>query len=177
MVIVRIISPVLLSTHHSKQRQWVRSGLTRSNADIGQKRMQPGKQCPYETDINIPFIVRGPNVPAGNTVNVTSSHTDVAPMIFEMFGIPTMDDFDGSSIPFTAEKLTGETAKSEHVIVEYWGNMTGGEGPIGYGSGPKFNTYKALRVFGSGYNLYYSVWCKDNEHELYVSPSKYRPVF
>lgn len=28
------------------------------------------------------------------------------------------------------------------------------------------NTYKALRLIGEGYNLYYSVWCS-NEHELY----------
>lgn len=35
------------------------------------------------------------------------------------------------------------------------------------------NTYKALRIVGKDYNLYYSVWCT-NEHELYdltVSPS------
>tara|TARA_R110002003_G_scaffold48_30_gene4203 strand:- start:7257 stop:7418 length:162 start_codon:yes stop_codon:yes gene_type:complete len=28
------------------------------------------------------------------------------------------------------------------------------------------NTYKALRVIGEDYDLYYSVWCT-NEHELY----------
>ena len=27
-------------------------------------------------------------------------------------------------------------------------------------------TYKALRIVGDDYNLYYSVWC-NNEHELY----------
>lgn len=28
------------------------------------------------------------------------------------------------------------------------------------------NTYKAVRIIGKDYNLYYSVWC-NNEHELY----------
>jgi N-acetylglucosamine-6-sulfatase len=28
------------------------------------------------------------------------------------------------------------------------------------------NTYKALRIVGTKYSLYYSVWCT-NEHELY----------
>lgn len=28
------------------------------------------------------------------------------------------------------------------------------------------NTYKALRIHGKGYDLYYSVWC-NNEHELF----------
>lgn len=34
---------------------------------------------------------------------------------------------------------------------------------VSYGAN---NTYKALRVIGETYNLYYSVWCT-NEHELY----------
>jgi hypothetical protein len=34
---------------------------------------------------------------------------------------------------------------------------------VAYGTN---NTYKALRVIGENYNLYYSVWCT-NEHELY----------
>jgi N-acetylglucosamine-6-sulfatase len=34
---------------------------------------------------------------------------------------------------------------------------------VAYGAN---NTYKALRVIGENYNLYYSVWCT-NEHELY----------
>lgn len=28
------------------------------------------------------------------------------------------------------------------------------------------NTYKAVRIIGKDYDLYYSVWCT-NEHELY----------
>lgn len=28
------------------------------------------------------------------------------------------------------------------------------------------NTYKAVRIIGEDYDLYYSVWC-NNEHELY----------
>ena len=34
---------------------------------------------------------------------------------------------------------------------------------VSYGSN---NTYKALRIIGKNYNLFYSVWCT-NEHELY----------
>jgi hypothetical protein len=32
--------------------------------------------------------------------------------------------------------------------------------------GPRNNTYKSIRLYGEGYNLYYSTWCS-NEHELY----------
>jgi N-acetylglucosamine-6-sulfatase len=34
---------------------------------------------------------------------------------------------------------------------------------VSYGAN---NTYKALRIIGKNYNLYYAVWCT-NEHELY----------
>ena len=34
------------------------------------------------------------------------------------------------------------------------------------------NTYKALRMVGKNYNLYYSVWCT-NEHELYDLTASY----
>lgn len=36
------------------------------------------------------------------------------------------------------------------------------------------NTYKAIRVLGPGYNLYYSVWC-NNEHELYDMNVGFKP--
>ena len=34
---------------------------------IGQHRLQPGKECGYEEDINIPLIIRGPGVPKNST--------------------------------------------------------------------------------------------------------------
>lgn len=34
------------------------------------------------------------------------------------------------------------------------------------------NTYKGLRIHGSGYDLYYSVWC-NNVHELYDLTVRY----
>jgi hypothetical protein len=54
--------------------------------------------------------------------------------------------------------------RHEHVNVEYWGfALTEGK----YGKEVYWNnTYKALRLIGSYYNLYYSVWCS-GEHELY----------
>lgn len=37
--------------------------------------MQAGKRCGYETDINIPLLIRGPDVPQGVTTNLYGSHT------------------------------------------------------------------------------------------------------
>jgi Sulfatase len=149
---------------------------------IGQHRLQPGKECGFEEDINVPLIIRGPGVPAGEVTDIVTSHTDIAPTIFSLIGKTPREDFDGAAIPVTANGLeVAKHARHEHVNVEYWGfALTEGE----YGNQWYWNnTYKSLRILGAGYNLYYAVWC-NNEHELYdldVSPisvpsSQARPV-
>ncbi|KFY67158.1 hypothetical protein V496_01732 [Pseudogymnoascus sp. VKM F-4515 (FW-2607)] len=136
---------------------------------IGQHRLQPGKTCGYEEDINVPLIIRGPGIAANLTTDVVSTHTDLAPTFFELLGIPLRDDFDGTPIPLTEEAITevkSSGTRREHVGVEYWG-LAGSEGIYESGLvGPRNNTYKSIRLYGEGYNLYYSTWCS-NEHELY----------
>jgi arylsulfatase A-like enzyme len=68
---------------------------------IGQHRLQPGKSCGYEEDINIPLIIRGPGVAKNETTTIVTTHTDLAPTFFELLGIPTREDFDGTAIPVT----------------------------------------------------------------------------
>ncbi|KAL3486221.1 alkaline-phosphatase-like protein [Aspergillus germanicus] len=132
---------------------------------IGQHRLQPGKSCGYEEDINIPLIVRGPAVAANRSTDIVTSHTDLAPTFFSLLGIPLRDDFDGTAFPVTENGLlAAHDRKHEHINVEYWG-FAGGEG-IYHRELHQNNTYKAIRIVGSGYNLYYSIWC-NNEHELY----------
>lgn len=89
---------------------------------ISQHRMQPGKECPFETDINIPLIIRGPGVPEGETADLVTSHTDLAPTFFEMMGIPLRDEFDGTPIPFTeASMRAAQGTRQEQITVEMWG--------------------------------------------------------
>ncbi|KAI1661137.1 putative arylsulfatase [Daldinia decipiens] len=135
---------------------------------IGQHRLQPGKSCGYEEDVNVPLIVRGPGIAANYTAEgVVTTHADLAPTFFDLLGIEQRDDFDGAAIPVTREgieEVKGRGERREHAGIEYWG-MAMGEG-IYNRNRREHNTYKALRVSGPGYNLYYSVWC-NNEHELY----------
>ncbi|KAK1845051.1 Arylsulfatase 3 [Colletotrichum chrysophilum] len=130
---------------------------------IGHHRLQPGKECGYEEDINIPLIIRGPQVPEGKVAEIVTTHQDLVPTIMSLAQAPLRADFDGLAIPLTEEDF-GDAAKTrhEHVTVEYWG-FAASEGPWGYFGR---NTYKALRVVSKEYNLYYSAWC-NNEHELY----------
>ncbi|KAK7980369.1 hypothetical protein PG989_012826 [Apiospora arundinis] len=134
---------------------------------VGQHRLAPGKTCSIEEDINVPFLIRGPGIPAGQKWELPTSHTDIVPTLFELAGIPLQEDFDGVPMPVTEEaqqsEFADEARKSEHVNVEFWGHgILEGDHP---GNGLN-DTYKALRLIGEGYDLSYTVWCT-NEHELY----------
>ncbi|CAG7915788.1 unnamed protein product [Penicillium olsonii] len=138
---------------------------------IGQHRLQPGKRCGFEEDINVPLIIRGPGVPQGETTEIVTTHTDLAPTFFDMLGIELREDFDGMPIPLTRSGIEDAVStRHEHVNVEHWGTvnsegMYGDTSVAGTKKNPE-NTYKALRLVGKEYNLYYSLFC-NNEHELY----------
>ena len=53
---------------------------------LGQHRMPAGKQTPYETDIHVPLLVRGPGVRAGAHVTRLAGNTDLAPTFEAMAG-------------------------------------------------------------------------------------------
>lgn len=136
---------------------------------IGQHRMQPGKECGFETDINVPLIVRGPGVAKGQVSHAVTSHTDLAPTFLTLAHGGLREDFDGSPIDIHSHSKDGTRfgdfyPRKEHVNVEYWGfALSEGE------YDQRFfwnNTYKALRLIGEDYNLYYSVWCS-GEHQIY----------
>ena len=134
---------------------------------LGQHRLPPGKECGFEEDINIPLIVRGPNVPHGETQAVTT-HTDLVPTFLKLAGASLPDGLDGTAIPLTKPEFKeAESTRNEHVTVEYWGMATfEGGGKQDVGQMLFNNTYKAVRVVSDEYNLYYSVWC-NGENELY----------
>ncbi|KAL1889155.1 hypothetical protein Sste5346_009104 [Sporothrix stenoceras] len=144
---------------------------------ISQHRMHPGKTCGFETDINVPMIVRGPGVERNHRSLAVTSHLDITPTIMSLAGAPARKQYDGSIMPI--HPMVGNNVpsyiKKEHVGIEYWG-LGGPEGKYGYkgnwgrldGEKGSFinNTFKSIRLIGDGYNLYYSVWCT-NEVELY----------
>ncbi|MCJ1330868.1 hypothetical protein MMC10_007555 [Thelotrema lepadinum] len=160
-------------SHHNLLENTYIIYTTDNGYSIGQHRRQPGKECGYEEDVNVPLIIRGPGLPRGEASEVVTAHTDLVPTVFEMVGLVPHADFDGVKITLTREGLRvtegkGEQGKKggrhEHVGVEYWGCAVS-EGKYGREM-HLYHTYKALRVRGEGYDFYYAVWC-DGGCEVY----------
>jgi arylsulfatase A-like enzyme len=96
---------------------------------MGNHRLYPaGKQRPYEEDIGIPLMVRGPGVPGGTVRKELVINNDFAPTIAELAGASIPAFVDGSSFAslltnsppsswrtaFLEEYLTGITHRAVH---------------------------------------------------------------
>jgi arylsulfatase A-like enzyme len=65
---------------------------------IGQHRLEPGKNTPYEEDVRVPFIVRGPGIAAGGDIEAIGGNADVAPTLADLAGIRVPAFVDGRSL-------------------------------------------------------------------------------
>lgn len=107
---------------------------------IGQHRLQAGKECGFEEDIRVTFIIRGPGILPNYEETAVTTHIDIAPTIFDIAGLPLRSDFDGTPIPLKHELNSSDPLRHEHVTVEFWGIAI----PEG-----KFNTLGELAILFS----------------------------
>ena len=67
----------------------------------GQHRLASGKNTAYEEDVNVPLVVRGPGVPAGQLVDKLAANIDLAPTFAALAGVTPPGFVDGRSlVPF-----------------------------------------------------------------------------
>ena len=64
---------------------------------MGEHRLAQGKNTPYEMDIRVPFVVRGPGVPAGRHETAMVLNNDLGPTFAEMAGTRAPSFVDGRS--------------------------------------------------------------------------------
>jgi arylsulfatase A-like enzyme len=65
---------------------------------LGQHRLSAGKWTPYEEDIRVPLIVRGPGVPEGETLHHMVLNNDLAPTFADLAGAEPPSFVDGRSL-------------------------------------------------------------------------------
>lgn len=71
---------------------------------MGQHRLFVGKTTAYEEDIHVPLVMRGPGVPAGQTIQAMVLNNDLAPTFAAIAGIQPPTFVDGRSfLPLLAK--------------------------------------------------------------------------
>lgn len=68
---------------------------------IGNHRIPAGKCLAYRESANLPFIVRGPRIPANAVYRIPSTYIDLAPTFLDIAGVDPEDfpeQFDGRSL-------------------------------------------------------------------------------
>ena len=98
---------------------------------LGQHRLRGGKSSPYEEDIHVPFIIRGPGIEAGATLKgYITGNVDFAPTIAELAGVIPPDYVDGRSMMklLGVEKPAVSDWRSAYLL-EFYGHNQPDEDP------------------------------------------------
>lgn len=84
---------------------------------VGQFSQVYDKRQPYEADIRVPLVIRGPRVQKNKTNDQPILNIDLAPTIIELAGLSTPKSMDGRPIKFNAQNEELE----RNMLVEYYG--------------------------------------------------------
>ncbi|RZF33344.1 hypothetical protein LSTR_LSTR007689 [Laodelphax striatellus] len=92
---------------------------------LGQFGLPWDKRQMYETDIRVPLVVRGPNIPEKKLMRSAVVNVDIAGTILDMAGIPyDLEMFDGISfLPIANTSLPDTRFRS--ILIEYRGEGNG----------------------------------------------------
>jgi arylsulfatase A-like enzyme len=94
--------------------------LSDNGYHLGQHRLPTGKGTPYEEDIHLPLVVRGPGVPAGVERNEITAMIDLAPTLVELGGGILGYPADGRSLVSLLHS-TGPAANwRQSLLIEYY---------------------------------------------------------
>ena len=126
---------------------------------MGNHRLPNGKVTPYEEDIGVPLMVRGPGVPAGAVRQQLIVNTDFAPTMAGLAGVSTPAFVDGSSF---APLLTNSPSLPwrEALLEEGWPTKSDAQGTSG--GLPKIPINKGVHTQDHMFIEY-----ETGEHELY----------
>lgn len=94
--------------------------LSDNGYHLGQHRLDSGKGMPYEEDIHVPLIIRGPGVRKGAVVDELASIVDLAPTFAEIAGTEMTVDCDGRSLlPLLGTRLFGPIWRKAVLLEHY----------------------------------------------------------
>jgi arylsulfatase A-like enzyme len=121
---------------------------------MGEHQLLPGKLTAFDSDIRVPLVVAGPNVPRGRTVKRMSANIDLAPTFADLARTRMAGPVDGRSLaPLVHGRSVGRWRRA--VLVEHRGPVRGQIDPdyprFGSGNPP---SYDAIRTSNEVYVEY-----------------------
>jgi N-acetylglucosamine-6-sulfatase len=139
---------------------------------LGQHRLDRGKQTAFDTDIRVPLIVVGPDVPRGRTVTQVTQNVDLYPTFLQLAGRAPSSPIDGRSLVPLLHPSSRTPAWRTVALVEHHGANDDPSDPDFEGGGSNPTAYTAIRIsakrfpgFNGPVNAVY-VEYKDREHEI-----------
>lgn len=93
---------------------------------LGQFGQPFDKRQPYDTDIRVPLILRGPDINAKTTTHYPIALIDLAPTILDFAGIEIPNYMDGESFKEIVTNHDSEVNRINEriILIEYWGEGT-----------------------------------------------------
>ena len=124
---------------------------------MGEHGLTQGKVSPYEEDVRVPLLVRGPGMPASQTRDRFVLNNDFAPTFADLAGVVPPSFVDGRSfVALLDGDFSNDPPWRDAFLVEGWRHEPG------FGSSSLVPTYKALRTQTRSYVEYAT-----GEKELY----------
>jgi N-acetylglucosamine-6-sulfatase len=143
---------------------------------LGEHLITQGKGRPYEEDIHMPLLIRGPDVAAGSSTDKLVLNTDYFPTFTELAGIETPSYVDGRSLqPVITETATNWRSA---ILLEAHQSKQGGETPTYSGiltaDGSKYIEYEG------GVREYYDLGanpCEPTNNDLGADPCELTNIY
>ena len=147
---------------------------------MGEYSLRPGKMTPFDTDVQVPLIVVGPGVPAGQVLSDLVENVDLCPTFTELGGASGATDPDGQSL--VALLRPGYVGDPAHpwrraVLIEH--HHAGPNKPDPDLPAPKSGnppTYEALRTATALYVEYSDAKHEIGYYDLQADPLELRNV-
>jgi N-acetylglucosamine-6-sulfatase len=151
---------------------------------LGQFKQQGEKRQPYEEDIRVPLIVRGPNVAPDTRTSSIALSIDLYPTFLDLAGVTLPDGVDGRSLK---NIMTGQKESSwrEDFVVEYYGEGRT-NGCMGQAGGPHAqpfwhdchnNTFLALRTISDKENTTLALFYKTDDVPVSVDQHYFQEFY
>jgi arylsulfatase A-like enzyme len=96
MALDEAVERLMLALHKTSQLKNTHVIFYSDNGHhLGEHRLRAGKVTPYDEDVRVPFVARGPEIPPGIASGALTLNVDLAPTILKIAGVTPPEWMDG----------------------------------------------------------------------------------